>query len=250
VTDMCGPLTPHQFTEKHIELLVTGWKKRYARATLYGSQIILRRIVAAIGAASGRPYIHQEVKFGRAPTARKTIATPEEIAALLAASPAWIRLLIFLGAHAGFRISDCMRVAPIHFNRASSTITIEQQKNGRPVTVPATAALQAYFHEEWDGSHQPLYIHFRGKRISKTAFNKKWAALKRKTGVNPNLWFHDLRRTLAVSLYELTKDLRVVEQMLGHESLASTIHYLEHRDPAKLKPYLAALFTPKTAVIQ
>jgi site-specific recombinase XerD len=50
---------------------------------------------------------------------------------------------------------------------------------------------------------------------------------------------------LAVSLYEISKDLRVVEQMLGHGSLNSTIHYLEHRDPEKLKPYLDALFIPK-----
>ncbi len=52
------------------------------------------------------------------------------------------------------------------------------------------------------------------------------------------------RRTLAVSLYEVSKDLRVVEQMLGHQSLTSTVRYLEHRDPAKLKPYLDSIHKP------
>lgn len=53
-----------------------------------------------------------------------------------------------------------------------------------------------------------------------------------------------------MSLYDISKDLRIVEQMLGHTSLRSTIQYLEHRDPAKLRPYLDAIHRPKTEVIQ
>jgi hypothetical protein len=38
--------------------------------------------------------------------------------------------------------------------------------------------------------------------------------------------------------------------MLGHQSLTTTVRYLEHRDPAKLKPYLDAIHRPTTKVIQ
>jgi hypothetical protein len=36
--------------------------------------------------------------------------------------------------------------------------------------------------------------------------------------------------------------------MLGHHSLRTTTAYLEHRDPAKLKPYLDAIYIPKGRV--
>jgi integrase len=74
--------------------------------------------------------------------------------------------------------------------------------------------------------------------------NKSWNRLKKTTGADRALNFHDLRRTTAVALYEVSKDLRVVEQMLGHQSLGSTVRYLEHRDPAKLRPYLDSIHKP------
>ncbi len=79
---------------------------------------------------------------------------------------------------------------------------------------------------------------------------RAWQKAKKKAHANPSLWMHDLRRTAAVALYEVSKDLRVVEQMLGHKSLSSTITYLEHRDPGKLRPYLEAIYKPKTETIQ
>lgn len=33
--------------------------------------------------------------------------------------------------------------------------------------------------------------------------------------------------------------------MLGHQSLGATVHYLEHPDPARLRPFLDAIYTDK-----
>jgi integrase len=96
----------------------------------------------------------------------------------------------------------------------------------------------------------PFYALWKGDAITPHGVTSAWLTLKKKAGVNTGLWIHDLRRTLAVSLYEVSKDLRVVEQMLGHQSLTSTVRYLEHRDPGKLKPYLDAIHKPTTGVIQ
>jgi len=227
------------------------WRARLARATLKNYAAAFRSLVAQIGAASNRPYLHQAVPIIDRGSPRKVIATPEELTALLAAAPTWLRAIILLAAHAGFRRSDCLRIAPIHYSQEQKTITITQQKTNHTVCVPASGELQLLFAAAPDGDPAtPLYALHRGQTIGTTGLGKAWCRAKKKAGVNPGLWLHDLRRTLAVSLYELTKDLRVVEQFLGHRSLNATVMYLEHRDANKLRPYLDALFIPKTQRVQ
>lgn len=188
----------------------------------------------------------------RKPDARTVIATPEELEALIAAAQPWLRTIILLAAHAGLRRSDALQVAPIHYNAEAATISITQFKTKRPLTVPVSERLARHLQAApADGPATPYYLAYRfGKPICTGAIEGAWQRLKKNTGVNRQLWLHDLRRTLAVSLYEVSKDIRVVEQMLGHKSLTSTAHYLEHRDPQKLRPYLEMLWRPKTQVIQ
>jgi len=119
------------------------------------------------------------------------------------------------------------------------------------VTVPVTSELAAFLQLTADDDPgKPVIEILRGRPVSSQGLADNWLKLKRKARVNEGLWIHDLRRTLAVSLYEISKDLRVVEQMLGHTSLASTIGYLEHRDAQKLKPYLESIHTVRTRFIQ
>jgi integrase len=184
-------------------------------------------------------------------SARKTIAEPPELEKLLAAAPRWMQTIILLAAHAGLRRSDCMRVAPIHYDAEKKIITIDQQKTGQSVSIPVTTQLAALLESAPTHSPTtPFYVLWKGDAITAHGVTSAWCTLKKKAGVNRQLWLHDLRRTLAVSLYEVSKDLRVVEQMLGHNSLGSTVRYLEHRDPAKLKPYLDSIQRPISKVIQ
>jgi len=187
----------------------------------------------------------------RAGSPRKTIIEPPELEKLLAAAPRWMQTIILLAAHAGLRRSDCMRVAPIHYDAEKKLITIEQQKTAQTVTIPVSSQLAELLESAPTHSPTtPYYALWKGDAITAHGVTSAWCTLKKKAGVNRQLWLHDLRRTLAVSLYEVSKDLRIVEQMLGHTSLASTVRYLEHRDPAKLRPYLDAIQTPRTKVVQ
>jgi integrase/recombinase XerD len=162
-----------------------------------------------------------------------------------------LKTIILLAAHAGFRRSDCLRIAPVHWNPIGRTITIAQQKTGQQITVPLSDKLTSWFEHTPEGdTATPFYQLHRGTPITPAGLNSAFAAARRRAKVNDQLTLHDLRRTLAVSLYEVSKDLRVVEQMLGHTSLGSTVHYLEHRDPAKLRPYLAALCKPAPKAVQ
>jgi integrase len=180
---------------------------------------------------------------------RTNIVTPDDAARLLAVAPPWIRVIILLASRAGFRRSDCLRIAPQHYDAANRTITIRQKKTHEPVTVPVTDELAETLDAAPDaGPATPYCEAYRGKPITPNGLGFAWRKLRRLARVPDTVWIHDLRRTLAVSLYDVSKDLRIVEQALGHKSISTTTRYIEHRDPAKLRPYLDAMFIPKGPV--
>jgi integrase len=127
----------------------------------------------------------------------------------------------------------------------NQTITFTKKGGGKH-TLPVTDELRAFFQNAPEGlSDDWTYIdRWAGRHLSKVAVEHQWRKLKRAAGVHFELRAHDLRRTVAVSLYELTKDLRVVSHLLGHASIAATCGYLAHQDPQALRPLLAQLQVP------
>lgn len=203
-----------------------------------------------IANATGNPGLTTQLQRGPRRQARTTIATPEEIAALTAAASPWLRCAIQLAVHAGLRASDAMSAAPQNYNADTQTLSLTQQKTGTRLIVPVSPNLAQTLDHFQDTSEKstPFVQLLAGRTLTVKGLSSAWDRLRTTTHTNRKLTFHDLRRTLAVSLYEVSKDLRVVEQMLGHQSLASTAQYLEHRDPEKLRAVLAQLWTPKGPV--
>jgi integrase len=116
--------------------------------------------------------------------------------------------------------------------------------------MPATEEVAAIFANAPAGDPlTPLLELYRGRPVSKDSIRRQWAKLKRQSGIT-NLVPHDLRRTVAVPTYELTKDLRIVWQILRHKDLSTTARYIEHRDPTQLREILAQLWRPKGDTVQ
>jgi integrase len=234
-----------------MDALVARWKQKYAAYTVVAYRGALIKLLRHIEMITRTPGLRELVPRVRPGKPRRVIATPEEINRLTEHAPRWLHCAILLAAHAGLRRTDITRIAPEHYDPQKRTLTIEQQKTGHPVTLPVSDALAQMLDYLTNPPPATPYLElFHERPTSPMNLTQAWIALRKKAAVNPNLTLHDLRRTLAVSLYEVSKDLRVVEQMLGHQSLRATIHYLEHRDPEKLKPYLQQIWTPATKVIQ
>jgi integrase len=248
---LVGDTHPREITELHLRSLSDHWKQKNKPHTRYNRLLLLRRLLRAIAGIAGTPALDTLVPKMRRPGPRTVIADPEELNRLLAAAPPWLRVIILLATHAALRSSDCVQAAPAHYDAERRTLSLIQKKTNQPITIPVTDTLAQYLEGVPPGDPRtPFYVQLRGKPLTNFGINRAWQRAKRKAGVNPELTTHDLRRTAAVTLYQLTQDLRAVEQLLGHRSLNSTIGYLEHRDPAKLKPYLEALWKPRTETVQ
>jgi integrase/recombinase XerD len=93
------------------------------------------------------------------------------------------------------------------------------------------ALLQAKFK---DGASSELFLSRSGRKLSRAQFWRDLKALGRLAGVSQRLHPHLLRHTFATHLLEGGADLRSVQELLGHASLATTQIYT-HLERSQLK---------------
>lgn len=110
-----------------------------------------------------------------------------------------------------------------------------------PLGVPATEAVRAYLEHERGilAGHAPsapdwVLLSYRGRRLRR---ERIWELLKRyanRVGTPPDVSPHTLRHSFATHMLAGGADLRQVQEMLGHASIATTQIYT-HVDAARLK---------------
>ncbi|WP_432422226.1 tyrosine recombinase XerC [Robbsia betulipollinis] len=136
--------------------------------------------------------------------------------------------LVGLDAHytdaAGYRSEGW-----IDLDSADVTVT---GKGGRRRAVPigskAVAALRAWLavRPAWvRADPHPLFLSVRGARMSPSVVRLTVKRLAREAGIPANVHPHVLRHSFATHVLQSSGDLRAVQEMLGHASVAATQVY-------------------------
>lgn len=135
-----------------------------------------------------------------------------------------------LAASAGLRRSE---IIVVHLDDFVDDLVgrslIVHGKGGAERVVPLAAGLDAAIRNHVAGFRVTGYL-FPGEcdgHIGSTWLGK---LINRQL---PEPWtLHGLRHRFATTIYQQTRDLIVVQQLLGHESVATTQRYLAYRRPA------------------
>ena len=109
-----------------------------------------------------------------------------------------------------------------------------------PVASTALQAIQLYLNfrdshprkENFD--HQALFINKHGKRLSTRSVRRKLDKYLLQAGLDPKVSPHTLRHSFATHMLNNGADLRVVQELLGHQSLSTTQIY-SHLTTNKMK---------------
>ncbi len=140
------------------------------------------------------------------------------------------RAMLELLYGAGLRVSEVAGANVQDLDLAEQTIRVLGKGSKERITFfgsTCSAAIKDYMASERvePKEGQPLFTTEKGKRISTDAIRKivkKWALL---AGLPLEVSPHTLRHSFATHLLDNGADLKTVQQLLGHESLATTQIY-------------------------
>ncbi len=135
---------------------------------------------------------------------------------------------------AGLRVSELVGLDLVDVHLSERLLRV-RGKGRRERVVPfgrqAAAALSAYLSERprWrragGAASEPLFVNQRGTRLSDRSVRRVVDAAVTRTAALHRLHPHALRHAFATHLLEAGMDLRAIQELLGHSSLATTQVY-------------------------
>ena len=95
-------------------------------------------------------------------------------------------------------------------------------------------------HKDNEALLPPLFFNARGERLTTRGLEYILKAIEEKTGLYVGLHPHIMRHSFATHLLENGADLRVIQELLGHESINATQVYTHVTEEAMKDTYLKA----------
>ncbi|OZM57366.1 hypothetical protein CIB95_07855 [Lottiidibacillus patelloidae] len=154
------------------------------------------------------------------------------------------RVLLGLMAFAGLRVTEVHRLNIASINRAKRGILVEGKGNKtRYIPLPSTLFTELIIYLEKDrevpieGHEQALFLTRNGTRISRRRIQEITELIGKKLLSNQSfskkISSHKLRHSFATHLVQDGKDIRTVQELLGHTNLNTTQRYTHVSDKQK-----------------
>jgi site-specific recombinase XerD len=172
------------------------------------------------------------------------LLSPEEVRALLRAcssrAPTGIRnrALIAVLYRGGLRISEALALHAKDVEEAAGTVTVLHGKGDQRRTVGMDPAAFALLERWLDkrralglSARRPIFCTLEGRPLDSSYVRRLLPRLAARAGIERRVHAHGLRHAHAAELAAEGLPVNVVQQQLGHGSLATTDRYLRHIAP-------------------
>jgi integrase/recombinase XerC/integrase/recombinase XerD len=142
----------------------------------------------------------------------------------------------------GLRLSELTGLAPPDVNYAEGTVRVTGKGSKTrvlPVGEPAQRALRRYLETARPALEQrrdepALFLSRRGRRLSPSDIRRRLGRWVREAALAGHVSPHTLRHSFATHLLEGGADLRAIQELLGHASVATTQVYTRV-EPSRLR---------------
>jgi site-specific recombinase XerD len=187
----------------------------------------------------------------RAPNSGRTfppeVLTADEVKDLIRASsnraPTGIRnrALITVMYRAGLRLSEALALKPKDIDPDAGTVTVLHGKGDKRRVVGLDPGSMAILLRWVDKRHEysltgrsTLFCTLHGRRLHASYVRTLLHRLAAKAGIEKRVHPHGLRHSMSHDLMMEGIPVPIIQQQLGHTSLATTQRYLDHIAPKEL----------------
>jgi integrase/recombinase XerD len=139
------------------------------------------------------------------------------------------RVILTVCYAAGLRISEAVRLTAAAIDSRRMVIRVEQGKGQKDRYVMLSPKLLETLRDYWRTARPKEWLfpgHIPGRPITRSAVEDACQTARRLSGLSKPVTPHSLRHAFAVHLLESGADLRTIQLLLGHRSLATTARYL------------------------
>ncbi|OAI04889.1 tyrosine recombinase XerC [Methylomonas methanica] len=128
----------------------------------------------------------------------------------------------------GLRLSELVMLDLLDIDFSEGFLRVRFGKGGKqrqlPIGKKALDALKVWLANR-PGSGQAVFVSLQGRRLSQRSVQLRLDRWGKKNGIAEHLHPHMLRHSFASHLLEASKDIRAVQELLGHSNISTTQIY-------------------------
>lgn len=178
-----------------------------------------------------RTWAIDEIPMPKRPFRLPVILSPEEVMHFLASIDNLKHRAILMTTYAaGLRVSEAAHLKVTDIDSQRMMLRVDQGKGNKDRYVMLSPRLLDVLRAYWKSAHPTLWLfpgHVPGQPITRDAIGQACQKAHRASGIAKPITPHSLRHAFATHLLESGADLRTLQLLLGHRSLATPSRYLK-----------------------
>lgn len=217
-----------------------------------GRKMYVAALKFLYGTTLRRPKVVEHIPWPKVRSALPDILSGTEVVALLAAlETPKCRAIVMTAYGAGLRVSEVCSLCVSDIESRRMLLHIRNAKGGRDRYVPLPERVLFTLRRYWAATRPSGPELFPGdspgRAISASTVRKQLKKATAKAGISKRVTPHVLRHSFATHLLELGTDVRVIQMLLGHRSIRTTMRYTRVTDKhlERIESPVDVLGTPK-----
>jgi len=179
----------------------------------------------------GRQEMVEALPFPRKPKKLPVVLTQQEVRSIIAASPQPKYETIFITMYAmALRVGDVRRIKVTDIDAKRMVVAIRSGKGAKDRYVPLSPRHLRRLRNHWRSERPKVWL-FPGadadRPISDRAIQRAFGQARRQAALRKHVGTHALRHSCATHLLEAGVDIRIIQRLLGHENIQTTLIYTQ-----------------------
>jgi integrase/recombinase XerD len=203
-------------------------KKKYSPSSMAVAAAALRFVFTVTLKRTWK--IEEVLPMPKLPRKLPVVPSPEEVQQFLnSTTPLLARTVLTLCYATGLRISEAVSLKPTDIDSKRMVIRVSNGKGGKDRDVMLSERLLGILREWYRVARSRDWLfpgQVPGSHVSRHSVAAACRRARRSSGLSKRISPHTLRHAFAVHLLEQGTDVRTIQLLLGHRSLAMTTRYL------------------------